>query len=333
MSCNGCRVLRKRCSDKCNLRACLQWIDTPEAQAHATVFVAKFYGRACLFSFINVVQETQRPALFKSLLYEACGRTINPVFGAVGLLWSGKWDICHAAVETVFRTGSLCQMPQAAFAQSCEKVPIFPPKARFTSNRVTKNPSHHPHVVQPLVEEVQTASLSGDMHHTVLQYENYDICKRNQTGRLDADLQPRIKLPETPSSTLDQRITSAREELVAEPNASRKRLHSCTDIASDIASVVARRVRILEGVADKYSNPTCKIEALFPVQQPEPTPADYIDLELTLSSYDAASNYELRMGARTPSPPPCVSVCSESSSSSLSSVDLAISREAYANHS
>ncbi|KAH0977847.1 hypothetical protein GBA52_027566 [Prunus armeniaca] len=112
MSCNGCRVLRKGCSDNCMLRQCLQWIEDPKAQAHATVFVAKFFGRAGLFSFINAVSESQRPALFQSLFFEAVGRTINPVNGATGLLLSGKWEVCQAAVETVLRGGTLEPLPE-----------------------------------------------------------------------------------------------------------------------------------------------------------------------------------------------------------------------------
>ncbi|KAI3407729.1 LOB domain-containing protein [Psidium guajava] len=112
MSCNGCRVLRKGCSESCILRPCLQWIESPEAQGYATVFVAKFFGRAGLMSFISAVPETQRPALFQSLLFEACGRTVNPVNGAVGLLWTGNWHVCQAAVETVLRGGSLRAMPE-----------------------------------------------------------------------------------------------------------------------------------------------------------------------------------------------------------------------------
>ncbi|KHN12987.1 LOB domain-containing protein 39 [Glycine soja] len=108
MSCNGCRVLRKGCSESCILRPCLQWIDTPEAQGHATVFVAKFFGRADLMSFISNVPEPQRPALFQSLLFEACGRTVNPVNGAVGLLWTGNWHVCQAAVETESGTTTAC---------------------------------------------------------------------------------------------------------------------------------------------------------------------------------------------------------------------------------
>ncbi|XP_072979786.1 LOB domain-containing protein 38-like [Typha angustifolia] len=106
MSCNGCRILRKGCSETCVLRTCLQWIESPEAQGHATVFVAKFFGRAGLLAFVSAVPEHQRPALFRSLLFEACGRTINPVDGAVGLLWTGKWDLCQAAVDTVLRGGA-----------------------------------------------------------------------------------------------------------------------------------------------------------------------------------------------------------------------------------
>ncbi|VVA34833.1 PREDICTED: LOB [Prunus dulcis] len=112
MSCNGCRVLRKGCSESCMLRPCLQWIETPEAQGHATVFVAKFFGRAGLMSFISAVPDSQRPVLFQSLLFEACGRTVNPVNGAVGLLWTGNWHVCQAAVETVLRGGTLRPIPE-----------------------------------------------------------------------------------------------------------------------------------------------------------------------------------------------------------------------------
>ena len=51
-------------------------------------------------------------ALFQSLLYEACGRTINPVNGAVGLLWSGNWHVCQAAVDTVLAGGVIQPFPE-----------------------------------------------------------------------------------------------------------------------------------------------------------------------------------------------------------------------------
>ncbi|KAM1527242.1 hypothetical protein ACFXTI_016427 [Malus domestica] len=111
MSCNGCRVLRKGCSETCILRPCLHWIDSPQAQANATLFLAKFFGRSDLLSFVSAVPETQRPALFQSLLFEACGRSVNPVNGAVGLLSSGNWQVCQSAVETVLSGGVLRPLP------------------------------------------------------------------------------------------------------------------------------------------------------------------------------------------------------------------------------
>ncbi|KAH7516533.1 hypothetical protein FEM48_Zijuj10G0145100 [Ziziphus jujuba var. spinosa] len=101
MSCNGCRVLRKGCSNGCSIRPCLQWIKSPDSQAHATLFLAKFYGRAGLLNLINAGPQHLRPAIFKSLLYEACGRIVNPINGSVGLLWSGNWTKCQAAVDAV----------------------------------------------------------------------------------------------------------------------------------------------------------------------------------------------------------------------------------------
>ncbi|KAK9054215.1 hypothetical protein SSX86_025293 [Deinandra increscens subsp. villosa] len=44
-----------------------------------------------------------RKAIFRSLLYEACGRMVNPVYGSVGLLWSGSWQLCQDAVEAVLQ--------------------------------------------------------------------------------------------------------------------------------------------------------------------------------------------------------------------------------------
>uniref|UniRef100_A0A6N2K973 LOB domain-containing protein n=1 Tax=Salix viminalis TaxID=40686 RepID=A0A6N2K973_SALVM len=102
MSCNGCRVLRKGCSENCSIRPCLQWIKSSESQANATVFLAKFYGRAGLMNLINAGPDL-RPAIFRSLLYEACGRIVNPIYGSVGLMWSGSWQLCQAAVEAVLK--------------------------------------------------------------------------------------------------------------------------------------------------------------------------------------------------------------------------------------
>ncbi|KVI05316.1 lateral organ boundaries domain-containing protein [Cynara cardunculus var. scolymus] len=111
MSCNGCRVLRKGCNDNCILRPCLSWIISPQSQANATLFLAKFYGRAGLFNLINASPDHLRPDIFRSLLHEACGRIINPTYGSVGLLWSGNWEQCQAAVDSVLQGSPIMQLP------------------------------------------------------------------------------------------------------------------------------------------------------------------------------------------------------------------------------
>ncbi|CAA7402135.1 unnamed protein product [Spirodela intermedia] len=114
MSCNGCRVLRKGCGDDCSIRPCLQWIKSPESQANATIFLSKFYGRAGLINLINSGAEDLRPAIFRSLLYESCGRLVNPMYGSVGLLWSGSWHLCQAAVEAVLKGAPIIRVSSEA---------------------------------------------------------------------------------------------------------------------------------------------------------------------------------------------------------------------------
>ncbi|CAJ1932355.1 unnamed protein product [Sphenostylis stenocarpa] len=129
MSCNGCRILRKGCTEDCVIRPCLEWINSSEAQANATLFLSKFYGRAGLLNLINAAPQHHRPAVFKSLLYEACGRIMNPTFGSVGLFWSGEWAQCQAAVDAVLAgsqikvmTPSHSQMGETRGTQNASKV-------------------------------------------------------------------------------------------------------------------------------------------------------------------------------------------------------------------
>ncbi|KAG1334783.1 LOB domain-containing protein 41 [Cocos nucifera] len=130
-SCNGCRVLRKGCSGSCTIRTCLQWIKSPEAQANATVFLAKFYGRAGLMNLINSGPDHLRPAIFRSLLYEACGRIVNPIYGSVGLLWSGNWPLCQAAVQNVLRGAPIVQI-------SSDSAAAVPPTKHYDIRHVAK---------------------------------------------------------------------------------------------------------------------------------------------------------------------------------------------------
>ncbi|OIW03644.1 hypothetical protein TanjilG_22301 [Lupinus angustifolius] len=121
LSCNGCRVLRKGCTPDCPIRPSLHWIKSPHSQSNATVFLAKFYGRAGLLNLLTAAEPHLRPAIFKSLLYEACGRIVNPVSGSTGLLTTGTWHLCQAAVEAVL-SGAPIQKNSSdtSFDQACD---------------------------------------------------------------------------------------------------------------------------------------------------------------------------------------------------------------------
>ncbi|WJX45013.1 hypothetical protein P8452_31929 [Trifolium repens] len=98
MRCNGCRVLRKGCSEDCIIKPCLEWISSSESQGNATLFLAKFYGRTGLFNLLAKASGENSQVVFKSLLYEASGRLMNPTHGALGLFRTGQWNRCEAVL-------------------------------------------------------------------------------------------------------------------------------------------------------------------------------------------------------------------------------------------
>lgn len=62
--------------------------------------------------------------MFRSLLYEACGRIVNPIYGSVGLLWSGNWQLCQNAVEAVLRGDPITQVVAIDAAEANNGPPL-----------------------------------------------------------------------------------------------------------------------------------------------------------------------------------------------------------------
>ncbi|WCJ31369.1 LOB domain-containing protein 37 [Euphorbia peplus] len=226
MSCNGCRVLRKGCSETCILRPCLQWIESAEAQGHATVFVAKFFGRAGLMSFISAVPETQRPALFQSLLFEACGRTVNPVNGAVGLLWTGNWNVCQAAVETVLRGGALRPLPELLLATG-------------------GSPSPSPASDETSEGEVACTDLNPNQHSRFSNSRSKVSPKRKRINEPVMQQQQKLQLP---SNDLDLRLTPS----FSPPRKEVRR--SGTPSMNSEESVTTTVTCFESGLGDQYGN-------------------------------------------------------------------------------
>lgn len=84
--------------------------------------------------------------IFRSLLYEACGRIVNPIYGSVGLLWSGNWQLCQNAVEAVLKGAPVTQITSDA-AETHNGPPLKP----YDIRHVIKN-------------ENTAAAASNDLH-------------------------------------------------------------------------------------------------------------------------------------------------------------------------
>ncbi|GLJ09148.1 hypothetical protein SUGI_0102650 [Cryptomeria japonica] len=201
MSCNGCRVLRKRCSESCMLRPCLEWIKSEESQANATVFLAKFYGRTGLINLISNGPQHSRPALFKSLLYEACGRLSNPIYGAVGLLCSGNWEVCHAGVESILDGSYEANMAnQSNIIGQPSELHKINGRGKFKCVNYRKKPKSKE---LELLKSIQISSEENDrtkMHQDKCSFQNDFLCNpiinpnvdglyvQNGEGEMDIEL-------------------------------------------------------------------------------------------------------------------------------------------------
>lgn len=51
-------------------------------------------------------------------MYEACGRIVDPISGSVGLLCSGKWEQCQAAVDGVLKGKPITPDPSSSSSSS-----------------------------------------------------------------------------------------------------------------------------------------------------------------------------------------------------------------------
>lgn len=314
MSCNGCRVLRKGCSENCSIRPCLLWIKNPDSQANATVFLAKFYGRAGLMNLINAGPESLRPAIFRSLLYEACGRIVNPIYGSVGLLWSGSWQMCQTAVEAVLKGTPIVQISSETAADTPS-----PPLKTYDIRHVFKeeNISSAPGSAG--------ASSGSDLLHKVANKSTRTRFKRPGNGNvklklsrpagsaagsevepIDADVESRWRL----SCPVDCQRTPTSHESSGSHDSSAP-VTACRENESGFSEETAENASMLTAEQEKHDSCECDVE---------------LDLKLGLEPMSQHSRSNSMNGAPPPPPPKrCekpIDGCD--SSADLCRVDLAL---------
>lgn len=147
-------------------------------------------------------------AVFKSLLYEACGWMVNPVFGSTGLLSSGNWHLCEAAVKAVLNGAPIQQAPLGGAAslqleacdirhvaksdKSCDSDTLHKVKSRTTKvkSRTTKFKRR---AVKPRVESVvaELAESELDGHGSMSHDSGSGVTRMSENkivgGEADSD--------------------------------------------------------------------------------------------------------------------------------------------------
>lgn len=142
-------------------------------------------------------------ALFQSLLFEACGRTVNPVNGAVGLLWTGNWHVCQAAVETVFRGGALKPIPELLGLDALTSTVDDASEGEVTCNDARK--IRDPNTNLRFMSSGGKRKRSGEMKVPATTDLNLRLTPQNV---LTNGCRKEIRRPGTPSMNSEESVTT-----------------------------------------------------------------------------------------------------------------------------
>ncbi|KAJ7538915.1 hypothetical protein O6H91_11G068300 [Diphasiastrum complanatum] len=324
MSCNGCRVLRKGCSDSCILRQCLKPIEGGDAQGYATAFVAKFFGRAAMMGFINAVPENQRAELFQSLLYEACGRTVNPVHGSLGLLCSDNWHACQAAVQTVLSGGCLCPPSAEAIAQAATNSSLsFPPMPSLWPPHSTDGFSNDLYGSSSWQTHAKARGLGGGFHGQ--QGAAKATASQSPSDSIFHPLPLKRKRHWDLQSNLNEKLLDCQSLSAGSTDQQEKKIKEGSDV---MRSHKQQQQQQLMDPLKNSKNFVCKQEQEIKQQQFSEEDVNNRCLELTLSTTPCFSLHPAKFAsaARRPSNPSCISLESEGSVTSLDSTQLSKTR-------
>lgn len=151
-------------------------------------------------------------ALFQSLLFEACGRTVNPVNGAVGLLWTGNWHVCQAAVETVLRGGTLRPIPELLTGGSPAQASDEASEAEVACTDIWKlqdlNPNHHSRFSSSRSKVSPKRKRMDDPMTIKLQHKDLDLRLTPSLSPKASPYKPEIRRPGTPSMNSEESVTT-----------------------------------------------------------------------------------------------------------------------------
>ncbi|CAM8955495.1 unnamed protein product [Rhodiola kirilowii] len=79
--CAACKILRRRCADKCVLAPYF-----PPTEPHKFSIAHRVFGASNIIKFLQELPESQRADAVSSMVYEASARIRDPVYGCAGAI-------------------------------------------------------------------------------------------------------------------------------------------------------------------------------------------------------------------------------------------------------
>uniref|UniRef100_A0A7N0V2R1 LOB domain-containing protein n=1 Tax=Kalanchoe fedtschenkoi TaxID=63787 RepID=A0A7N0V2R1_KALFE len=79
--CAACKILRRRCADKCVLAPYF-----PPTEPHKFTIAHRVFGASNIIKFLQELPEAQRADAVSSMVYEASARIRDPVYGCAGAI-------------------------------------------------------------------------------------------------------------------------------------------------------------------------------------------------------------------------------------------------------
>uniref|UniRef100_A0A7N0UM49 LOB domain-containing protein n=1 Tax=Kalanchoe fedtschenkoi TaxID=63787 RepID=A0A7N0UM49_KALFE len=118
--CAACKILRRRCAEKCVLAPYF-----PPSEPHKFTIAHRVFGASNIIKFLQDLPEPQRADAISSMVYEAGARIRDPVYGCAGTIFQLQKqlnelqaELAKAQAEMVTMQCQQAQLVQTLFAMS-----------------------------------------------------------------------------------------------------------------------------------------------------------------------------------------------------------------------
>ncbi|GAV62090.1 DUF260 domain-containing protein [Cephalotus follicularis] len=143
--CAACKILRRRCADKCVLAPYF-----PPTEPAKFTIAHRVFGASNIIKFLQELPESQRADAVSSMVYEASARIRDPVYGCAGAicqlqkqvnelqeqLAKAQAELVNMECQQTNLVALLCmemaQSPQPIYQQSVDNIITNPPSYHST---------------------------------------------------------------------------------------------------------------------------------------------------------------------------------------------------------